>query len=416
MMRKAAILLISFLIAVSAFAGGKSVLDNGVRFIEINRDYTETLSVVFFVRGGTVRETPVNNGVGSLFSSVWVKSSDLLKEIEFYGGGVYSSVGTDFVETTFSIPVEFFDKLIDDYEKFVTEPKIDKKIFENDKTLQKEGIKAAEDNPDSRSFKGFMAATYNKHPYGMNSEGTLESVDKITAEDLERYGKELLQGTNITVAVAGKYTAGQIKRLKAVFGKLPAGKPFKIECDNSSIQADSRIEDNDEGLQQAKLFVGYTAPSASEKDYAAVKLMSDILGGGMSSRYFNVLRKDKGYAYSVGAAYPSRICKSRFIAHIGLAVENVPDAIDTIERLNKEFINDLTEEEMDAVRNYVLGRILIDSQTNAKQAWYACFFENTGLGSEYFNNYINILKEINIEDIKKAARLFNGPKTVYLLK
>jgi len=415
-MRKAVLFLTVLFMAVSAFAGGKSLLDNGVKFIEINRDYTETLSVVFFVRGGTVRETKAKNGVGSLFSSVWVKSSDLIKQTEFYGGGIYSSVGTDFVETTFSIPAEYFDKMIDSYGELILNPKIDEKIFEHDKNLQKEGIKASQDNPDARAMKGFMAATYKGHPYGLNSEGTIETVDNLTMDDMKSYGKELLQGSNITVAVAGKYTPEQLEKLKKIFAKLPKGKPFNVECDSSVIKEDVKIEDLDEDLQQAKLFIGYTAPSASSETYPAVKLISDILGGGMSSRYFNVLRKDKGYAYSVGAFYPSRICSSRYIAHIGLSKENIPDAIETIERLNKEFVNDLTDGELDSVRNYVLGRILIDSQTNSKQAWYACFFENAGLGSEYFENYINVLKGISVKDIKKAADIFKGPKTVYILK
>jgi predicted Zn-dependent peptidase len=250
----------------------------------------------------------------------------------------------------------------------------------------------------------------------MNSEGTIESVDTLTVADMKSYSKELLQGANITVAVAGKYTPEQLTKIKAIFAKLPKGKPFEAECGASVIKEDVKIEEFDEKLQQAKLFIGYTAPSASSETYPAVKLISDILGGGMSSRYFNVLRKDKGYAYSVGAFYPSRICASRYIAHIGLAEQNVQDALETIERLNRDFINDLTDAELESVRNYVLGRILIDSQTNSKQAWYACFFENAGLGSEYFENYINVLKGISVDDIKKAAGIFKGPKTVYILK
>ena len=415
-MKKVGILLLICFFGISAFAGEKSLLDNGVKFVEIKRGYTETLSVVFFVRGGTVRETAEKNGIGSLFSSVWVKSSDLLKETEFYGGGVGASVGSDFVETSFSLPSEYFDKLIDHYEKLILNPKLDKKIFEYDKTLQKEGIKASEDSPDSKSFKGFMAATYKGHLYEMNSEGTIESVDSLTIKDLENYGKNLLQGANITVAVAGKYTDKQLARIKEIFSKLPKGEPFKADCTSSVISKDVTIEENEDDLQQAKLFIGYTAPSASDKDYPAVKIISDILGGGMSSRYFNTLRKDKGYAYSVGAAYPSRICSSRFIAHIGLSEENVPDAIKTIEEMNKNFINDLTEGELESVRNYMLGRILIDSQTNSKQAWYACFFENAGLGSEYFSNYINVLKGISLSDVKEAAKIFDAPKTIYILK
>jgi len=415
-MKKILIVLMTFILASSAFAGGKTLLDNGVKFIEIERDYTETLSVVFFVRGGTVRETPENNGIGSLFSSVWVKSSELLKKIEYYGGSVYASAGSDFIESGYSIPSEYFDELIAYYEEFLTNPVIDEKIFQHDVVLQKEGIKAADDSADSKAFRHFMAATYQGHPYGLSSEGTLESVDSITVSDLKNYADEILQGANITVAVAGKFTDGQLEKLKKIFAKLKPGKPFNAECRNSGISEDTRVEETDDKLQQAKLFIGYEAPEASGENYPAVKVISDILGGGMSSRYFNELRKEKGYAYSVGAAYPSRRCSSRFVAHIGLDEKNIPDAIASIDRMNKSFVDDLTEKELESVKNYMLGRILIDSQTNAKQAWYACFFENAGLGSTYFQNYIDVLKKIGLDDIKKAASIFNGAKTVYILK
>jgi predicted Zn-dependent peptidase len=415
-MRKAALILIILLITIPVFARGKTVLDNGVKFIEIERPYTNTLSVVMFVKGGTSRENPENNGIGSLFSSVWVKSSELLKEVEFYGGSVNASLGSDFMETSFSIPSEHFEKLIGSYEELLLNPVVDKEVFQREKLLQKEEIKAINDNPNAKVFKQFMKATYGDHPYGLSSEGTLETVDSFEISDLKKYADALIQGKNITVAVAGNYTKKQLDRIKTVFGKIKAGEPFILSCGAGAVKKEERIEDTDKNIEQAKLFIGYTAPSASEKDYAAVKVISDILGGGMSSRYFNVLRKDKGYAYSVGAAYPSKICKSRFIAHIGLQYENVEDAIATMEKINKEFINDLTDEELESVKNYMLGKILIDSQTNSKQAWYACFFENAGLGSEFFSNYINILKGISKDDVKKAAKIFEGAKTIYILK
>lgn len=415
-MKKCVLLFIFILTAVSAFAGGKTLLDNGVTFIEINRDYTETLSVVAFIRGGTVRETPADNGVGSLFSSVWVKSSELLKKTEFYGGGIYASVGSDFVEITFSIPSEYFEELIGHYRTFLTSPKLDETIFANEKTLQIEGIKASEDNAESKAFRRFMAATYGGHPYGLNSEGTAESVTSLSIKDLEKYGQTLLQGANMTVAVAGKYSVDQLAVIREIFAAIPAGELLKTDCSGSSIEKDSITTDTTAGIKQAKLYIGYTAPSTSNERYPVIKVISDVLGGGMSSRYFNTLRKDKGYAYSVGAAYPSRICASRYIAHIGLDEANIKDAIETIDSINKSFVNDLTEAELESVKNYMLGRILIDSQTNAKQAWYACFFENAGLGSGYFTNYINVMKGVTLDDVKKSASLFSGTKTVYILR
>ncbi|WP_415238154.1 M16 family metallopeptidase [Seleniivibrio woodruffii] len=407
--------LLAVLFALPVFAGGKPVMDNGVRVIEIKRPYTNTMSIVFFVKGGTIRETEKNNGIGDLFTSSWVKSSELLKQVEFYGGGVSASVSSDFMEVSFAIPTEKFDKLIGYYSAMISKPEIDPEVFKREKALLKESIIAAEDNPDSRAYKNFQKATYGAHPYGLPGEGTLESVESITEKALKAYGKEMLTGSNITLAVAGNYTEDQMNRIRAIFSALPRGKAYKPDCTGSVILKDEQVREKDKNSKQAKLYIGYTAPDAADKDYPALKVVTDLLGGGMSSRYFNELRKDKGYAYSVYAAYASRLCSSRFMSYIGLNSENVPDALKSLDRINKTFYETLTDEELEAAKNYMLGRLLTDSQTNSKQAWYACFFENVGLGSAYFDNYVETLRKITKEDVRRAAKIFEGPKTVFIL-
>jgi len=401
--------------ALYVFAGGKPVMENGVKVIEINRPYTNTMSIVFFVKGGTIRETEKNNGIGELFTASWVKSSELLKQVEFYGGGISASVSSDFMEVSFSIPSDKFDKLIGFYSAMLTNPAVDGEVFKREKNLLKEAIISTEDNPSSRAFKNFSKATYGTHPYGLPAEGSIESVESISETDMKAYAKEMLTGRNITLAVAGNFTEDQMGRIRAVFAALPAGTAYVPSCEGSGIEKDARIEEKDKNAKQAKLYIGYTAPDAADKDYPALKVVTDILGGGMSSRYFNELRKDKGYAYSVGSAYASKLCKSRFMSFIGLNGENVPDAIESIDRINRTFTETLTDEELESVKNYMLGKILTESQTNSKQAWYACFFENVGLSSSYFENYIDVLRHITKDDVKRAAKIFEGPKTVYTL-
>jgi predicted Zn-dependent peptidase len=397
------------------FAGGKPVMENGIRVIEIKRPYTNTMSIVFFVKGGTIRETEKNNGIGDLFTAAWVKSSELLKQVEFYGGGVSASVSSDFMEVSFAIPSDKFERLIGYYSTMLNNPVIDTEVFKREKMLLKEAIISTEDNPSSKAYKNFSKATYGAHPYGMSAEGTLESVESITEADLKAYAKQMFAGKNITLAVAGNFTDDQMGRIRAIFSALPAGTAYTPDCNGSEILKESRVEDKDKNLKQAKLYIGYTAPDASDKDYPALKVAADILGGGMSSRYFNELRKDKGYAYSVGSAYASKLCKSRFMSYIGLSTENIPDAIESIDRINRTFIETLTDEELEAVKNYMLGKILTESQTNSKQAWYACFFENVGLTSTYFENYIDVLRHITKDDIKRASKIFETPKTIYIL-
>jgi len=401
---------------VLAFGGSKSMLDNKSVIISEKRDFTKTVTITIFVKGGSARETKANNGIGSLFANTWTKSSKLLEELEFYGGVLSAGVSPDFIEFSLSMPSEHFDKVKDDVVSFFTKPVFKKEVFEREKSLQLESIKASMDNPQSKAFKAYNAATYKDSPYELSSDGDKNSVNSITYEDVKNYHKTLFKGSNLIAAVAGNYDSSLMNSVKKILLSFEEGEQFSIACADTVIKKDERIEDDDPRFNQAKLFVGYTAPGAGSEDYAVLKVVSEILGGGMSSRYFTELRKNRGYAYAVSAFYPSRLCSSRFTGFIGLDYKNAQDAIDTMEEINSNLHKTITDEEIQKVKNYILGRLLIDTQTNSRRAWHMCFFENLGLGYDYLEKHVERLKTIDKDKVREVLKLFEGHKTIYILK
>ena len=354
--------------------------------------------------------------MGALTASVWVKGSEMLREMEFYGGSIGAGQGTDSFEIAFSSTAEYLDKAIALFRPFLHSPEFSEDVFEREKAIQLEEIKAIQDDPSSLSFRNFMKLSYEGTPYALTIEGETEGVEKLTLDDVKKFHPVLLQGKNTIVTIAGRITPVQTEKLKAIFADLPAGSEFKADCAYPPQKEEIYKEDRDPRTQQAKLYVGYEAPEAADPMYAAVKVMADIMGGGMSSRYFTEMRKNRGYAYSVGAFYPSRLCKSRFVGHIGLEYANVPEAVKAMEEINKSFLDSLTDEELTKVKNYMLGRLLIETETNSKQAWYANFFQNAGLGSGYLSKYIEDIKAVDKDALRKAAEIFSKPKTVYVLR
>lgn len=391
-------------------------LKNGVRFTAIERSFTDTVSVSVFIKGGLFKENFANNGIGSLTAGTWAKGSEMLERMEFYGGSVGAGQGTDFFEISFASTAEYFDKAIELFEGFLLSPSFSEEIFEREKSIQLEEINAINDDPNALAFRSFMKLTYAGTPYALTVEGEKESVESLSIDDVKKYYRSLLNGKSTAVTAAGRFTPAQAEKLKAILAKLPAGEEFAASCSYPEQTEDLYKEDEDPRTQQAKLYIGYAAPEASHPSYAAVKVMTDILGGGMSSRYFTEMRKNRGYAYSVGAFYPSRICTSRFVGTIGLEYANVPSAVETMNNINKTFTETLTEAELEKVKNYMLGKLLIETETNGKQAWYANFFDNAGLGSGYLSRYIEDIKKVDKEALKKASEIFSTPKTVYILK
>ncbi|MCD8492676.1 MAG: insulinase family protein [Geovibrio sp.] len=193
-----------FLISLSASAGDTMTLENGVTFTVIERPYTETVSVSVFIKGGLFRENKTNNGVGALTSSVWVKGSEMLREMEFYGGSIGAGQGTDSFEIAFSSTAEYLDKAIALFRPFLRSPEFREDVFEREKAIQLEEIKAIQDDPSSLSFRNFMKLSYEGTPYELTIEGETEGVEKLTLDDIKKFYPVLLQGKSTIVTVAAE--------------------------------------------------------------------------------------------------------------------------------------------------------------------------------------------------------------------
>ena len=410
------LVLANMTVMVFLSGGSKMAENNGATVLTKQRDFTKTVTIQLMVKGGLFAETQENNGIGALFSRVWVKSNKILETVEYYGGNISAKVSPFAFEVRFSIPTNELDKVYNDFESFLVNPVFNKEIFEREKLQHLDELKTSLDNPNLIAQNGFMALAFEGSPYAMPLEGQETSVKNIQYEDIGNYYKANIKASYIVAVIAGNFNDELKNRLSSTLLKIDRGNPYKYDCTNSLITEEKRKEVTDSRIKQAKVYIGYNAPDARSEDYAALKVLTDILGGGMSSRYFTEIRKNSSYAYAVGAGYPSRYCSSRFFISMGLDYDNVDSAINKIEEINLNLKDTITEQEIDKAKKSILGSSLMETQSNASLAWTMAFFETMGLGADYYEKYVDVLKHIKKDDLIKAAEIFKGNKAVYILK
>lgn len=413
------VLLVLTNMTIMVFLSGGSRMaenNNGATVLTKKRDFTKTVTIQLMVKGGLFAENKDNNGIGSLFSRVWVKSNKVLETVEFYGGSVSAKVSPFALEVRLSIPSEHIDKVYADFASFLAKPEFKEDIFEREKMQYIDELKTSLDDPNLIAQNGFMALAFKGSPYEMPVEGKIESVEKITFDDIKEYYKNNIKSSYIVAVIAGNFDEGLYTSLNSTLSSLEKGSPYVYDCSNTAILEERRQEEVDARIKQAKVYIGYTAPDARSSDYAALKVLTDILGGGMSSRYFTEIRKNSSYAYAVGAGYPTRYCASRFFISMGLDYDNIDSAIKKIDEINLNLDKTITEEEIEKARKSMIGSSLIDTQTNGSIAWAMAFYETMGLGADYYEKYVDTLKHINKDALIKAAEIFKNPKAIYILK
>jgi predicted Zn-dependent peptidase len=158
---------------------------------------------------------------------------------------------------------------------------------------------------------------------------------------------------------------------------------------------------------QAQIVMGTIAPGMADPDYAPLKVLSTVLGGGMAGRFFSELRDKQGLAYTTAAQYPTHAGPSVFMAQIGTAPENVDKAEAALraelERVQREPVGD---EELRVAKAYLLGSLAMDRRTNARQAWYLGVFESAQVGAEFLDGYVTAVQRVTAADVQRVARRY----------
>ena len=131
-------------------------------------------------------------------------------------------------------------------------------------------------------------------------QGTLDSVPKITIEDLKRYVGQVLARSTLKIAVVGAIDAAALAVLiDKAFGALPAEPKLAPIADVVPQGLGSR-EIIDLDVPQTVIAFGGVGLKRSDPDFIPAYVINHVLGGGgFASRLFREVREKRGLAYSI---------------------------------------------------------------------------------------------------------------------
>lgn len=389
-----------------------------IKFVEEKRSWTESISINLLFEGGLLYETKENNGISTLFSRVYQKSHCLMEKAEFHGAPFSISINKNYIRLSFSTPISEIDHLLGDFISFLTKPRFDKDIFEREKDILIKEIIAAKDLPNYLSKKGLYSILYKGTPYERVEIGEESSVNSLTLADIEDYSKRIIKQAGTVLSIAGNYQNDILLKLESSLKDLVEGQTVGYSFEEKMvIKEDISLEEEDKTLQQTKLFIGYTAPSPKSDAFFATKLLEDILGNGMSSRYFTEIRKNSGYAYAVSSAYSSLLPLSRYIISMGIDYENLNSAIEKVDSIHRGLENTLSEDDIMKAKKSIAASILNNMQANSGVAFMRALATFYGKQADFYEEeYLRKVESTTKEDILSASEIFFKPRAIYIRK
>lgn len=344
----------------------RTVLPNGLRVITSKMPHTYAVSSVLIVGAGSRYETDEHAGVSHLFEHMLFKGTptrtkprDISGEIESVGGTINAYTDREFTGYWCKMALPHYRRGINVLADIVQNPLFRDNDIVQEKHVVLEEIRAAHDSPAATTSMLLDSTMWPDQPLGRDIAGSEETVNSITRDEMLLYHDKQYVGGNMALAVAGNVEhADVVDQAAETLGALHSGDPSSMYGYEDNLRGPA-VSVQYRDLEQLHIAMAFEGVDVSDQRRHALRLMSIVLGGSMSSRLFEEVRENRGLVYSIGASVMS--LSDCGVLDVDTAVE--PALADEALRVILEELikmrQGVTEAELHDARELAKGRLLL---------------------------------------------------------
>lgn len=248
--------------------------------------------------------------------------------------------------------------------------------------------------------RGFQQRLFNNSIYGrVTSES---DFDAISIQTLKRFFHDNYLNGLTKVVIVGNLEQDDIDAIIDLTGNWAAQAKSKFEKEIKNLPGLVHIVKD--GAVQTAIRVGRMLFNKTHEDYNDFLILNTILGDYFGSRLMSNIREDKGYTYGIGTMVAELHETGYFLiaTEVGEAVKDLTltEIKFEMERLQTELVG---KEELDLVKNYLLGQILKSADGAYAMMDLYLNVEPYGLELEFYNETIESINNITAERIQELA-------------
>ena len=350
-------------------------LKNGLKVIYEKIPYVGSVSVGVWAGVGSARETYENNGISHFLEHMLFKGTKkrsakkIAEEMDFIGGHLNAFTSKETTCYYGKVIDQNLETLIDILSDMYSNAKFDEGDIDLERRVILEEISMYEDSPEDVVLDALHKAAWGEESLGFSVSGTEDVVESLKKSDLLSFRDRYYTAENTVISVAGNFDEDNLlELLEKYFGDIRSGeKPLTLKGANFY----SGFEMREKDTEQSHIAIGFEGVKSQSDDIYPEAVLCNILGGTMSSRFFQKIREENGLCYSVYSASESFNQNGIFYIYAGLSPENgefVREMIlSEIESLKKDGISEyeLEKGKHQLRGSYILSLESISARMNA---------------------------------------------------
>lgn len=267
-----------------------------------------------------------------------------------------------------------------------------------------EEINMYEDNPMTHIEDLFENLLYQGSSLGRSIAGPRENIRRISRQALYNYYKKYYYNGNAVIVIAGKFDQ---RRALALVNKYFPLSAKKSRIKNSRLpvfkQNQPLITIQNRAVEQVQMLLGFRNVASTHRDFIPSQVLSNILGGTMSSRLFIEIRERKGLCYFIRSKASGYEHISYLGVHAGLNKEKIYPALTAIKaELDKIKNQGVSSEELKKAKANIRGHLIIRLE---EASAYASFLANQELLGQRIKTLEGKLKDLDKVNLARINRL-----------
>ena len=397
----------------------REVLPNGIVLLVAERPAVPIVAVRVFARAGAAFDPPDRAGLANLTSSLLTRGTtkhsgpEIDAAIEFVGGSLEAGAGRDGLIASLSVLKRDLTLGLNLLAEVVLAPTFPEAELKRKVAQIQAATKRSEEDPGTVASRALARLVFPNHPYGRPVEGTIESVGKLTRDDVIAFYRGNVRPDTAVVAVVGDVTVDEARReVLARFGGWPRPSAPPPPAPPEAGAPPTGTEVIPKPLSQATIVLGRTAVRQLDPDYFPLVVASYVLGGGSASRLYARVRDEGGLAYAVYSYVAPGRYGASFTVSAQTRTGEVPKVVDILrEELGRMAREPVADDELRLAKDYLIGSFPLRLDTTGKVADFVVAIESQGLGLDYADRYKAGVARVTAADVQRVAGRFFGPDT-----
>ena len=341
----------------------KNKTTNGMEVYGIQHTELPLVQYSIVLEGGHLLDDIHKTGVANLVSDLMMEGTanktpeELEEEIDMLGASIRMYTGSTSISIRVNTLARNYQKTLDLVKEILLEPRWDEEEFDLAKISVVNALKRNQANPNYLASTTLNKLVYgNDHILAYGVDGTVESVESITLDDLKAYYENFFSPSVATFHVVGSINEADVMASLTALDEAWEAKDVTIpEYTVPKGPENSKIVFVDvPGAKQSVIQIGYLALARSDEDYFPATVMNYKLGGSFNGIVNLILREEKGFTYGARTYFSGSQLPGPFVASSSVRSNATLESVNIFKESMENYRNGVNEEDLEFTKNALI--------------------------------------------------------------